>query len=407
MKTLIIGAGPSGLIAGIFASNKNNKVIILEKNEKAGKKIFITGKGRCNVTNNCSEEQFINNVVSNSKFLYSAINQFSPQDTINLFESNGVKLVVERGNRVFPESYHASDITNCLLSLCKKNNVEINYNEKVLDIYKKDNLFYVKTMIKTYIVDNLIIATGGKSYRATGSTGDGYTFAKKFGHTIIDIVPALSAIKVKENISSLNGLTLKNISLNVKCSKWKHSEFGELIFRDNLLDGPIVLSVSSLINRLNNVTIELDLKPALDEAKLQNRIARDIDSFPKWKVYDLLKSLLPIEFINYFAKVASLDLNQNCNCFSLLERNLLITFLKHFPFTYIGLNDIERAIITAGGINVKELDSKTMESKIENNLYFVGEIIDVDAFTGGFNMQIAFSTGVCAGKAINNKCFEN
>lgn len=404
MKTLIIGAGPAGLITGIFAAKQNNKVIILEKNEKAGKKIFITGKGRCNVTNNCQEDQFINNVVSNARFLYSAVNQFSPQDTMDLLENNGVKLVVERGNRVFPASYHASDITNCLLSMCKKHNVEINYNEKVLDIYKKDNLFYVKTMVKTYIVDNLVIATGGKSYKSTGSTGDGYIFAQKFGHTIIETVPALSAIKVKEDISKLNGLTLKNVTLNVKCNKWKHSEFGELIFRDNLLDGPIVLSVSSLINRLNNVHIELDLKPALDEAKLQNRIARDIDSFPKWKVYDLLKSLLPIEFINYFATIASLDLNQNCNCFSLLERNLLINYLKHFPFTYLGLNDIDRAIVTAGGINVKEIDAKTMESKIESNLYFAGEIIDVDAFTGGFNMQIAFSTGATAGKAINDKC---
>ncbi|MCQ2772440.1 MAG: NAD(P)/FAD-dependent oxidoreductase [Bacilli bacterium] len=406
MKTLVIGSGPAGLIAASTAANKNNQVIVLEKNEKAGKKLFITGKGRCNVTNNCNEREFIANVVNNSKFLFSAINKFSSKDTIDWFESKGCPLVIERGNRVFPESYKAYDITDALVSECRLKGVSFHFNEEVLSIDKTGDQFKVYTKKTTYFVDNVVIATGGISYPATGSTGDGYRFASNFSHTIVEPVPALTAIKIEEAIPKrMVGFTLKCVSLNVKDGKWKHNEFGELTFYEDYIDGPIAISTSSLINRrdVNNIEMEIDLKPALDEQTLLARINRDIEKRPNDFVGNLLEGLMPRTFMDFFLDNTFFDVDEKCTSFSKAKRIELVQALKHFKLTYLGLNGFERAVVTSGGISTKEINSSTMESKLVENLFFAGEVIDVDAYTGGFNIQTALSTGYLAGSIINER----
>lgn len=406
MKTLIIGAGPAGLNAAIHACSENNSVIIIEKNQKAGKKLCITGKGRCNVTNNSDENEFIKNIVHNSHFLYSAIYNFSSQDTINFFNSNGTALITERGNRVFPESGKSYDITDCLVNVCKQKGVIFHFKEIVTNIKKIDDQFVVSTLKDTYLVDFIVIATGGLAYPSTGSTGDGYKFAKGLGHSVIDLLPALTGIKIKENIPhELDGFTLKNVSLSVKKERFKHTEFGELTFRNDYLDGPIALSTSSYINRFDiaSIKMELDFKPALNEDKLEQRILRDLKAKTNEDIYSLLRGLLAKELITFFNSTANLDLKEKCNAFSKENRIKLIHYLKHFPLNYDGLNSFNRSIVTSGGINVKEINSSTMESKLVSNLYFAGEVIDVDALTGGFNIQIALSTGALAGDSIKLK----
>lgn len=403
MKVLIVGAGPAGLMAAWSSAKKGNDVIVIEKNEKAGKKIYITGKGRCNVTNKCSQEEWMNNIVSNPKFLYSAYAHFNCDDTMKFFEDLGVALVVERGNRVFPQSYKASDITKALKKKCADSNVEINYLETVLDIKKEEEKFVVRTDRQVHKADKVLITTGGKSYPLTGSTGDGYTFAKRFGHTIVPLVPGLNGIKIKDNLpSDMFNLGLKNVTLKVKCGKKEIQEFGELTFLNHLLEGPISLTVSSLINRKNkeDVSISLDLKPALNEEKLDARILRDILKLKIEKVPSLLRGLLPAPMVKYFAKIAKLDLEKQCNSITQVERKRIVSLLKNFPLTYDGIDVLDKAIITAGGVNVKEVNAKTMESKLVSGLYFAGEVLDLDAFTGGFNMQIAFSTGKLAGDSM-------
>lgn len=406
MKTLVIGSGPAGLIAASTAANKNNQVIVLEKNEKAGKKLFITGKGRCNVTNNCNEREFIANVVNNPKFLFSAINKFSSKDTIDWFESKGCPLVIERGNRVFPESYKAYDITDALVSECRLKGVSFHFNEEVLSIDKSGDQFKVYTKKATYFVDNVVIATGGISYPATGSTGDGYRFASNFSHTIVEPVPALTGIKIEEAIPKrMVGFTLKCVSLNVMDGKWKHNEFGELTFYEDYIDGPIAISTSSLINRrdVNNIEMEIDLKPALDEQTLLARINRDIEKRPNDFVGNLLEGLMPRTFMDFFLDNTFFDVDEKCTSFSRAKRIELVQALKHFKLTYLGLNGFERAVVTSGGISTKEINSSTMESKLVENLFFAGEVIDVDAYTGGFNIQTALSTGYLAGSIINER----
>lgn len=406
MKTLIIGAGPAGLSAAYHSACEGNEVILIERNEKAGRKLYITGKGRCNVTNNCNNEDIIKNVISNPKFLYSSLSSFSSKDTIEYFESHNVKLVTERGNRVFPASYHASDITKALVEGCLEKGVKIIYREKANKITLVNGLFEVIASENRYLVDNLVIATGGLSYPTTGSTGDGYKFAKEFGHTICELVPGLSAIKLKENIPyKLNKMLFKNVKIIVSDGKWKHEEFGDIMFDSNTLDGPISLTVSSLINRRikENIHLELDLKPALDEEKLDDRLLREISKNASHNIFYLLKQIMPIDFIPWFLEKCPLDSYKKCGDMSVSERKTLIRTIKHFPLTYDGLVDIKRAIVTSGGINVKEINAKTMESKIVPNLYFAGEVIDVDALTGGFNIQIALSTGALVGKTIKSK----
>ena len=403
-KIICIGAGASGLFFALHCANEENEVILLDRNAKAGRKMYISGKGRCNITNNCDVKEFINNVVRNPKFLYSSLNRFKPADTIDFFNTHDCPLKTERGNRVFPESDKASDIIDCLYNECKRNGVKIIFNQTVKDIKKENDRFIVFTDNKKYEADKLVIATGGKSYSSTGSAGDGYRFARSFGHNIIETKSALCPIKIKEKINrEMLKLTLKNVSLTAQNNTFNKTIFGDMEFLPDSITGPIVLSMSSLINRMDNVDLSLDFKPALDYETLDKRLLREIEKNPNKNVRYLLSQLLPKEMIEFFINNTDTDENIILNSFRKEEREKLLHNLKNFHLTYLGLEDIDRGIITSGGIDVNEIDPKTMESKIVDNLYFVGEVLDVDALTGGFNMQIALSTGyACAMEIVRD-----
>ena len=401
MKVIVIGAGAAGLMASISASENGHQVILLDGNEKCGRKLYITGKGRCNVTNNTTPTEFIKNVITNSKFMYGAINRFTPTDTINFFEDRGVKLVTERGNRVFPESYKSTDIIDCLYNECKKNNVEIRFNSKVTKVEKKNNLFHVTTMNNAYTCDKLIIATGGASYSATGSTGEGYYFAKLFNHKVTKLYPALCPILIKNDFpKTFNKLELKNVSLTCVTDKAKRSFFGEMTFIDRGISGPIVLSMSSYINKEVVKEMYLDFKPALNEEQLDARLLRDFAEFKNQPVLNVIKGLLPSIVVPIFANKIKLDLLKKVNEITKNERLLIISNLKKFNLTFDKLDTLDHAIVTSGGVDVSEINPKTMESKLVEGLYFVGEVLDIDCLTGGFNVQCAFSTGYVAGKSI-------
>ena len=405
MKILIIGAGPAGLMCAAECSkNQNHQVFLLDSNEKVGKKLYITGKGRCNVCNRTTQEGFLNNVVSNSKFLFAAINNFSPEDAISFFESNGTKLKVERGNRVFPVSDKASDISKTFLNVLNKNNVKIVLNTKVKSIQKIGETFKVLTNKLSYDCDVVVVATGGRSYSVTGSKGDGYRFAKELGHNIVDIKSGLVPINLSDYDGSLAGLSLKNVAINIKIGKKNYNQFGEMLFTHKGISGPIVLTLSSLINRfdLTNQEISIDLKPALTEEKLEERLLRDFKEAKTKILKNYLKELLPSSLIDFFISKGKLDPNIPVCNINKETRKVVLSLLKDFRFKIESLEDIEYAIVTSGGVNVKEINPKTMESKILNNLFFVGEVLDLDAFTGGFNIQIALSTGFTAGLAIRN-----
>ena len=401
MKVIVIGAGAAGLMSAIVASENNHEVILIDSNDKCGRKLYITGKGRCNVTNNCQVNEFIKNVVTNPKFMYSAINSFTPQDTIDFFESRGVKLVTERGNRVFPESYKSTDIIDCLVNECKKNKVRFIFNSKVVKVDKKNDLFYVTLPNNVLTCDKLIIATGGASYNATGSTGDGYYFAKLFNHTVNKIYPALCPILLKNNFPvSFNKLELKNVSLTCVTDNFKKTLFGEMTFVDRGISGPIVLTLSSLINKENVKEMYLDFKPALNHEQLDARILRDIAEMKNQTMLSLLKGLLPALFVPLFINTLKLDQNKKVNEITKKERTAIINLLKRYPLYFDKLDALNHAIVTSGGVDTNEINPRTMESKIVNGLYFVGEVLDIDCFTGGFNVQCAFSTGYLAGKNV-------
>lgn len=405
MNIIIIGAGPAGLMCATqCCKNKNNKVIVLDSNDKVGKKLYITGKGRCNVCNKTTKEDFLSNVVSNSKFLYTAINQFSPEDTISFFESNGTKLKIERGNRVFPVSDKASDISKTFLKILNKENVEIKLNQTVKKIDKINESFCIKTNKQIFYSDVLVIATGGKSYSVTGSKGDGYNFAKDLGHTVTQIKPALVPINLKDYDGSLAGLSLKNVNVFLKVNNKEYSQFGEMLFTHKGVSGPIILTLSSLVNKfnLNDINLNIDLKPALSEEKLDERLLRDFKDFKNKNLKNYLKELLPSSLIDFFIKKGNFDANVSVCNITKEVRKKIINLLKSFTFKIKSLEDIEYAIVTSGGINVKEINPKNMESKIVPNLFFIGEVLDLDAFTGGFNIQIALSTGYCSGAYIKN-----
>ena len=400
MKVVIIGAGPSGLMCAIEAAKKGHDVTILEKNEKAGKKIYITGKGRCNVTNNCDVNEFMNNVVRNNRFLYSAINTFKPIDTISYFEEKGVPLVTERGNRVFPKSYKASDITRVLLNECENNKVKIYYHTDIFNIAKKQNKYVISYNKSLSIeADKLVIATGGLSYPAAGSTGDGYKIAKGFGHNIVDTYPSLCHLKISDKVSyDADGLTLKNVCLHAYNDKVKYSFEGEMNFNKGIIDGPIVLKLSSLIQEEKVLRLYLDLKIGLSKEELDNRLLRDFTQNPNLSLKEELGKLLPIQMIKDFLTRIKIDGSTKLNSIRKEQREKIVSYLKRYDLDYVGIGDYNRAIVTRGGINIKEINPKTFESKLVPNLYFVGEVLDVDAFTGGFNMQIALSTGYSCGK---------
>lgn len=396
---IVIGSGAAGLMCAYKASSNGAAVTVLERNEKPGKKIYITGKGRCNVTNACEIDEFFRNIPTNPKFLYGAVRTFSPTDLIELLDNLGLKVKVERGNRVFPASDKASDVTACLYKACLDNGVRFVFSTTVKDVKKIDDMFSVYTDNGTFTDDKVVIATGGKSYPSTGSNGDGYRYARNFGHTIIEPVAALSALYAK-NTKSLAGLSLRNVRATITdTGKNIASEFGELLFTHEGVSGPLILTMSSLINRMDisKLKLEIDLKPALDEKKLNDRILRDFADNKNKILYNTLSLLMPKALIPYVLSQSGIEGSKQVNSVTKEERNKLVFTVKHLTFDLQGLYPIEEAIVTSGGVSVKEINPKTMESKLVQGLYFSGEVIDVDCFTGGFNLQTAFSTGYIAG----------
>lgn len=392
MKVAVIGGGPSGMMAS-FVGGKNHEVTLFEKNEKLGKKLYITGKGRCNLTNYLEASEFFPNIVRNAKFAYSAIYSFDPFMTIDLFESYGLKLKVERGNRVFPKSDKASDVIKTYEKMLKDRNIEIKLNTEVFSLEKNEDFI----INKKFHFDKIVLATGGLSYRETGSMGDGYKFAKNFSHEIIETLPALCGVE-SENPLDLAGLSLKNVEVSAyEGEKLIAKEFGEMIFTHKGVSGPIILSLSSKINRRKNLKLFLDLKPALDHNKLDARLLRDFENNPNKEIKNVLINLLPKDLIKYILEASKISEDKKINQISKEDRENLRNSLKSFDLKFKNLEDINRAIVTSGGISTKEIDPHTMESKKVKGLYFAGEIIDIDALTGGFNIQLANATGYLAG----------
>ncbi|SEF76347.1 hypothetical protein SAMN05660865_00944 [Caloramator fervidus] len=402
-KVIVVGGGASGMMAAIIAAKYGKQVLLIEKNDRLGKKILITGKGRCNVTTSKGIEDIIQNIPGNGKFMYKALNTFSNFDLINMIEKKGVKLKIERGDRVFPESDKSIDIVKAFEGYLKDYKVKIMLNTKVTDILVENNkVIGVEINNKERLYsDVVILATGGASYPGTGSSGDGYKFAKKLGHTIIDLKPSLVPLITKEEwIKELMGLTLKNVAIKVKHrSKVIYEDFGEMLFTHFGISGPIVLSASrSIVDVLpSEVDFYIDLKPALTREELNKRVLRDFEKFINKDFKNSLDELLPKKLIPVVVKLSGIEPNKKVHSITKQERLNLVNLLKEFKLTVIGTRPIEEAIVTRGGVSVKEVNPQTMESKIVKDLYITGELLDVDAYTGGFNLQIAFSTGYCAG----------
>ncbi len=414
MKVLIIGGGPAGMMAAITAAEQGNDVTILEKMNSCGKKLLITGKGRCNITNSASIDDFFNNIPGNPRFLYSSFNNFNNEDIVRFLNNQGVKTKVERGGRIFPVSDKAVDVLNAFLNKLKELNVKINTNCKVQKILIEESR--VKGVQiegnKILLADKVILATGGESYPVTGSTGDGYEMAKELGHTIVETKPALvpltcSNTKSLEICKGMQGLSLRNVEIKLIYSNKKiYEDFGEMLFTHLGVSGPVILSASSVLLRFKNVAhllkqceikLQIDLKPALDSEKLDLRIRRDFEEVKNKQYKNSLDNLLPQKMIPVFVEYTKINPEKKVNEITKEERKIIVDSLKCFEITINGFGRKEEAIITAGGISTKEIDPKTMESKIIKGLYFAGEIIDVDALTGGFNLQIAYSSGYTAG----------
>jgi len=407
MKTdvVVIGGGPAGLFSAAIAAKKGKKVILIDKNEVLARKLRITGKGRCNVTNSADISDFIEMVCSNPTFMYSAFYSFTNQDTIDFFENAGVPLKEERGGRIFPVSDRAKDIAQALIDYAKNNGVVI-LTDTVTKVIAKDNVICaVETKNARKIeCSDVILATGGASYPLTGSTGDGYKFAEKLGHSIIKPYPSLIPLVVAEEyVKDLQGLSLKNVSVKVyKGTKCVYEDFGEMIFTHYGLSGPVILSASSNLKNIeeSNYKISIDLKPALTFEQLDKRLQRDFEKYINKNFSNSLNDLLPTKMIDTIIKLSNIDPFIKVHQISKQQRLNLCALLKGLCFTITGVRPIEEAIITRGGINTKEINSSTMESKIIKGLYFCGEVIDVDAYTGGFNLQIAFSTAYLAGNNV-------
>lgn len=420
MKVVIIGGGPAGMLSAISAGTNKNDVTILEKMNMLGRKLLITGKGRCNITSSIPIDEFIKNVPGNGKFLYSCLNNFTNEDILNILKEEGLQTKVERGNRVFPITDKSQDVLQALLNRLKKLKVKIEVGANVKEILTEQDIVNGVKYIqggkeKVIKADKVILATGGKSYSATGSTGDGYELAKKVGHTVTEIKPSLVPISTKgkdlEICRRMQGLSLKNVAIKIKDAKNNkiiYEDFGEMIFTHFGVSGPVILSGSAHLLRYKkedirqgNIKLIIDLKPALDVQKLDDRILRDF-SLEKNKIFkNSLDNLLPQKMISTVIELSGIDQNKKINEITREERVRLVQLLKNFEITLHDFRPIEEAIITAGGISIKEINPKTMESKLIKGLYFAGEIIDVDAYTGGFNLQIAYSTGYTAGGATN------
>ena len=405
--SIIIGAGAAGMMAAITAARAGRNVAVFEKNDRPGKKLRLTGKGRCNVTNFCTRDEFMENVPVNNRFMYSSFSAFTPQGVMDFFENAGVPLKVERGNRVFPVSDKASDVADTLLRFTHENGCRLISSEVHSLIIKDNAVCGVKTLSgESIYADKVIIATGGKSYPATGSTGTGYKLAKQAGHTVIPPKPSLVPV-VSDDLfcKELQGLSLRNISLKViskKDGKAIYSDFGEMLFTHFGVSGPVILSASAYLNnkKLSDYCFSIDLKPALSEKQLDLRILRDLEAFINKDIKNSLGKLLPSKLIPVVIERAEIPINTKCNSITKEQRHRLLEILKSFTVNISGFRPIEEAIITSGGVSTKEINPKTMESKICRGLYFAGEVIDVDAYTGGFNLQIAFSTGYLAGTAV-------
>lgn len=401
MRVCVIGAGASGMMASIVLARGGADVALVEKNEKFGKKLYITGKGRCNLTNDCELDDMFANVVHGEKFLRSSLYGFTPQDTMAFFEDSGLKLVVERGNRVFPFSQKSSDVIKTLQIEIANLKVKTYLGTEVKEIRKNADGFKVVTPWESLECDKVVVATGGMSYPSTGSTGDGYAFARAFGLKIVEPRQALVPIIVKQNVSVLQGISLKNVNLCAIDENGKEiaSEFGEMLFTNRGLSGPIALTISSYINRKQNVRLSLDLKPALDEITLDKRILRDFDERKNQDIKNVTRALLPERLNAYVLKCANIAESKKVNEITKQERAKLVETIKNLRFDVSSLAPFSEAIVTAGGVDLKGL-KPTCECKDVEGLYFVGETIDVDALTGGFNLQLAFATAVCAARDI-------
>lgn len=409
---IVVGGGAAGMFAAIAAAKNGHQVTLYEKNEKLGKKIFITGKGRCNITNAADMEELFDAVVTNSKFLYSSFYGYTNQNVIDFFEDAGVPVKIERGNRVFPISDHSSDVIRALEREMKKVGVKVCLNTEVKSVEAEKGKFN-KVVLKdttTQTADACIVATGGLSYRSTGSTGDGFRFAENVGHKVTQCFPSLVPMETKEPwICELQGLSLRNVEVKILDGKKElYKDFGEMLFTHFGVSGPLIISASSYVGKKfmdkngqkKELTLEIDLKPALTEEQLDQRVLRDFEENHNRQFKNAITKLFPTKLIPVMLELGGIDPEKKVNSIEKEERKQFVHLIKHFRMTLTGLRDYPEAIITKGGVNVKEIDPGTMESKLVKGLYFAGEVLDLDALTGGFNLQIAWSTGYAAGNAI-------
>ncbi|PKM50061.1 MAG: aminoacetone oxidase family FAD-binding enzyme [Firmicutes bacterium HGW-Firmicutes-7] len=408
-QVLVIGGGPAGIMAAIMAARNNKKVILLEKNDKLGKKLFITGKGRCNITNICDVEGLLESTLTNRKFMYSAYYSFDSHAVIEFFEKIGLKTKVERGNRAFPLSDKSSDVIKVLQNEMERLGVEIFYNMEVKDmILDQGCVTQIITRSRTFDCDKVILATGGLSYALTGSTGDGYRFAKKLGHNVVQLSPGLVPIETKEPwVRKLQGLSLKNVSVQIignqkGKTKILYEEFGEMLFTHYGVSGPLILSGSSFLpkDNVHGIKIIIDLKPSLSIEQLDARLLRDFQKYSRKQFCNSLDDLLPQKLIPIIIELSNIDEATRVDQITKEERKNLVQLLKGLTCTIQNKRQYNEAIITRGGVDVKEINPNTMSSKLVDGLYFAGEVLDLDALTGGFNLQIAFSTGYLAGISV-------
>ena len=410
-RVVVIGGGAAGLMAAVIAGREGAKVTLLEKMNYVGKKMGITGKGRCNITNACDMSDFIKNTPGNGKFLYGAYERFTNEDLLQLLHDAGLETKVERGGRVFPASDSALDVRNTFMKLMKHYGVDVHLEEPVKKLLVDDGVVTgVVTDRETYHADAVVIATGGKSYPATGSTGDGYILAAQVGHKITDIRPSLVPIVTEESwVKDLMGLSLRNVELSIVAkNKVQAKMFGEMMFTHFGITGPIVLSLSHTVGKLmrkkniGTIGLDINLKPALSPETLDKRLQKDFDLYSKKQLINGMKDLLPSRLIPLIIELAGIDPQKPINQISKEERQQIGYMLQHMPLTVKGLRPVEEAIVTAGGISLKEFNPKTMESKLVKGLYGAGEVLDIDAFTGGYNLQAAFSTGYVAAMHITH-----
>ena len=400
----VVGGGAAGMMAAIHAAYGGAEVILFEKNDRLGRKLRITGKGRCNVTNDCSTNEFLTNVPTNPRFLYTALNRFSTSDTIDFFEGCGVPLKTERGRRVFPVSDKAADIVNALADRCRDCGVRVVYSKVTSIETEGGRVVGVRTSSGAYQCDKVIVCTGGRSYSGTGSDGDGYRFASEAGHTVTALRPSLVPIVADTNLCArMQGLSLKNVALKIVRTdngKAVYEDFGEMMFTHFGMTGPMVLSASAHVPDIEKGKYEaiIDLKPALDEAALDARIRADFLKYNNKDFINSLGDLLPLKAIEPIVDISGIDPRKKVNSVTKEERRRLLEAIKYMKIPLLRFRSIEEAIITKGGVTVNEVNPKTMESKLVSGLYFAGEVLDLDAYTGGFNLQIAFSTAVLAGE---------